>query len=147
MNDHRLPRELCRLFADGGKGRTLPSRLPAGDVVWPDPGYTGQGEAPRPAFWMSDEHATGEDWARLRACHPHSGLWPVLLDETAQPWAIGQIVPDDPRQIDHFTAEGFMTEVWQEWVSQMPQEALEELEPYGAICPGLSRPGVLRADP
>jgi hypothetical protein len=74
MNDHRLPRELCQLFPDGGKGRTLPVSPPPGDVVWPDPGYTRQGEAARPAFWMSDAPATGEDWARMRACHPHSEL-------------------------------------------------------------------------
>jgi hypothetical protein len=83
----------------------------------------------------------------MRACHPHSGLWPLLLDESAQPWAIGQVVPDDPRQIDHFTAEGFMAEVWEEWVAQMPPDALGELEPYGAICPGTAPPGVLKADP
>ncbi|WP_188187126.1 DUF4253 domain-containing protein [Nonomuraea sp. SYSU D8015] len=147
MNDHRLPRELCRLFPDGGGGRRLGASLPPGDVVWPDPGYTRQGEAARPAFWMSDGHATGEDWARLREWHPHSGLWPLLLDESAQPWGVGQVVPDDPRQIDHFTAEGFMAEVWQEWVAQMPPDALDELEPYGAICPGLAPPGVLKADP
>ncbi|GAA3536365.1 DUF4253 domain-containing protein [Nonomuraea rosea] len=147
MDDHQLPRELCQLFTDGGRERRLPAGLPPGDVVWPDPTYTHQGEAVRPAFWMSDEPAAGEDWARLRAWHPHSGLWPVLLDESAQPWGIGQIVPDDPRLIDHFTAEGFMTEVWQEWVSQMPQDALEELEPYGALCPGTAAPGVLKADP
>ncbi|MEU1384943.1 MULTISPECIES: DUF4253 domain-containing protein [unclassified Nonomuraea] len=147
MDDHQLPPELCQLFADGGRGRRLPPGLPAGDVVWPDPAYARQIVAARPAFWMSDEHAAGEDWAFMRVWHAHSGLWPVLLDESAQPWAIGQIVPDDPMLIGHFTAEGFMTEVWQEWVSQMPRDALAELEPYGALCPGLAPPGVPRADP
>lgn len=147
MSDHRLPRELGELFAAGGGDRRLPVALPPGEVVWPDPGYTGQGRADRPAFWMSDEPVTGADWARLRACHPHSGLWPLLLDESAQPWSIGQVVPDDPRQIDHFTVEGFMAEVWQEWVTQMPSDALEELEPYGAICPGPAPPGVPLAEP
>ncbi|MEW9549564.1 DUF4253 domain-containing protein [Nonomuraea sp. NPDC050783] len=147
MNDHRLPRELCRLFPDGGRGRGLGAPLPPGDLVWPDPGYTGQGRPVRPAFWMSDEPVTGEHWSLMREWHPHSGLWPLLLDESAQPWAVGQVVPDDPRQIDHFTAEGFMAEVWEEWVAQMPPDALEELQPYGAICPGPAPPGVLRADP
>ncbi|MGW0808041.1 DUF4253 domain-containing protein [Nonomuraea sp. NPDC002799] len=147
MNEDRLPPALSRLFADGGRGRTLPVSLPAGEVIWPDPSYTQQGEAVRPAFWMSDEPVSGADWAVLRACHPRSGLWPVLLDESAQPWAIGQVIPDEPRQIDHFSAEGFMTEVWQEWVGQMPQEALDELEPYGAICPGPAAPGALKAAP
>ncbi|MGI5273047.1 DUF4253 domain-containing protein [Nonomuraea sp. CA-218870] len=147
MDDHRLPGELRRLFADGGGGRSLSIGLPEGEVIWPDPGYTGQGEPLRPAFWMSDEPATGDDWRRFLAEHPRSGLWPVLLDESAQPWAVGQVVPDDPMQIDHFTAEGFMTEVWEEWVAQMPADALAELEPYGAICPGLAPPGRPVAEP
>ncbi|GGO80349.1 DUF4253 domain-containing protein [Nonomuraea cavernae] len=147
MKDHRLPRELCRLFADGGRGRTLSVALPEGEAVWPDPGYTSQGEASRPAFWMSDEPATGAEWARFRAEHPRSGLWPVLLDESAQPWSVGQVVPDDAALIGHFTAEGFMAEVWQEWVAQMPPDALDELDPFGAICPGLAPPGVPAADP
>lgn len=147
MNDHQLPRELCQLFADGGRGRTLAAALPAGDVVWPDPGYTEQGEAARPAFWMSDDVTTAGEWAAFRTEHHRSGLWPVLLDESAQAWSIGQIVPDQALQIDHFTAEGFMAEVWQEWVSQMPPDALEELDPFGALCPGPAAPGALRADP
>jgi hypothetical protein len=147
MNDHRLPRELRRLFADGGGGRALRAMLPPGDVVWPDPGYAGQGQAARPAFWMSQAPVTGAEWARFRAEHAASGLWPLLLDESAQPWAIGQVVPDEPGQIDHFTAEGFMAEVWQEWVAQMPPDALNELDPFGAFCPGLATPGLLRADP
>jgi hypothetical protein len=147
MNDHRLPGELGRLFADGGRGRGLSVALPPGEVIWPDPGYTGQGEPARPAFWMSHAPATGDDWRRLRAEHPRSGLWPVMLDESAQPWSIGQVIPDDPIQIDHFTAEGFMAEVWEEWVAQMPPDALAELEPYGAICPGPAPPGRLVADP
>lgn len=147
MNDHRLPRELGRLFADGGRGRSLSVALPPGDVVWPDPGYTGQGRAARPAFWMSDDPVPADDWRRLRAEHRRSGLWPLLLDESAQPWSVGQVVPDEPVQIDHFTAEGFMTEVWQEWVAQMPADALTELDPYGAICPGLAAPGTPVADP
>lgn len=147
MNDHQLPRELCRLFADGGRGRSLSIGLPEGAVVWPDPGYTGQGQAARPAFWLSDEPVSAQEWRRFRAEHRHSGLWPILLDESAQPWSVGQVVPDEPMLIEHFTAEGFMTEVWQEWVSKMPQEALDELYPYGALCPGPAPPGVPVADP
>jgi len=144
MNDHQLPRELCRLFADGGRGRSLSAVLPDGDLVWPDPGFT---QAERPAFWMSDGPVSAADWRAFHAEHARSGLWPLLLDESAQPWSVGQVVPDEPVLIDHFTAEGFMAEVWQEWVSQMPQEALDELDPFGVLCPGLARPGRPVADP
>lgn len=138
MNDHQLPQVLCQLFADGGTGRSLFVPLPPGDVVW-------GGQAP--AFWMSDEQVTGDDWSRFRAEHPRSGLWPILLDESAQPWTAGHFQPDDPALIDHFTAEGFMNEVWQEWVEQVPVESLDELDPFGAFCPGLAPPGQLVAPP
>ncbi|MFI6496744.1 DUF4253 domain-containing protein [Nonomuraea typhae] len=145
VNDLRLPQELRELFADGGMGRRLALAMPGGELVWPDPGFTQQ--AVRPAFWMSDEPVTGPEWAAFRAEHARSGLWPVLLDESAQPWAAGQVVPDDATQIEHFTAEGFMAEVWQEWVAQVPPDALAELEPFGALCPGLAPPGALVAEP
>ncbi|NUR87577.1 MAG: DUF4253 domain-containing protein [Nonomuraea sp.] len=136
--------DLSQLFADGGLGRTLPAGLPEGDFVWPDPEFA---QASRPAFWMSDEPAGAHLWARLRAEHPRTGLWPVLLDESAQPWSTGQVIPDDTALVDHFGAEGFMAEVWREWVSQVPREALAELEPFGAYCPGPAAPGQLVADP
>ncbi|WP_084957683.1 DUF4253 domain-containing protein [Thermoactinospora rubra] len=139
MDDHQLPPDLRRLFADGGKGRALAADLPPGEVMCADDG--------RPAFWMSHTPATGALWAALRAEHPRSGLWPLLLEESAQPWSVARVAPDDPMLIDHFTAEGFMAEVWQEWVAQAPEEALGEIEPFGALCPGLAEAGVLAADP
>ncbi|MBB5084574.1 DUF4253 domain-containing protein [Nonomuraea endophytica] len=145
VNDLRLPQELRQLFSDGGMGRTLAVGMPAGELVWPDPGFAQK--AARPAFWMSEEPVGGALWSAFRAEHARSGLWPVLLDESTQAWAAGQVVPDDAGQIEHFTAEGFMAEVWQEWVSQVPPEALSELEPFGALCPGLAPPGVLVAEP
>ncbi|MEU7000668.1 DUF4253 domain-containing protein [Nonomuraea sp. NPDC046570] len=147
MNDHQLPASLRQLFADGGRGRTLSVGLPEGDIVWPDPGYTRRPEAKRPAFWMSDEPVSGAEWAALRAQHHRSGLWPVLLDESAQPWSTGQVMPDEVALVDGFTAAGFMAEVWAEWVAQMPPDSLAEIEPFGALCPGLAEPGELRAGP
>lgn len=141
MNTHQLPASLCRLFEDGGRGRSLSFELPAGDVVWPEQ------PARRPAFWMSDEPARDGLWAAMRAEHPRSGLWPVLLDESAQPWSSAQVAPDSPDLIDTFTAAGFMSEVWRDWVSQVPVESLAEIQPFGPLCPGLAEPGELRADP
>lgn len=139
MTDHRLPRELRQFFADGGAGRTLSFGLPSGEILCADDG--------RPAFWMSLQHGTGAEWAALRAEHPRSGLWPMLLEESAQPWSAARVTPDDPALIDHFTAEGFMAEVWQEWACQAPAEALAEIEPFGMLCPGLADPGTPIADP
>src|SRR5258708_6650135 len=91
MDDHgrrqRLPAGLRQLFADGGGGRTLATPLPPGGVVWPDPDCAQHQPTVRPAFWLTSEPVTGELWARLRAEHERSGLWPVLLDDSTQPWS------------------------------------------------------------
>ncbi|NUT45564.1 MAG: DUF4253 domain-containing protein [Thermoactinospora sp.] len=139
MEDHQLTPELRQLFADGGKGRTLPAVLPEGELLCT--------EDERPAFWISFDPSPPGLWSAMRAAHRRSGLWPLLLEETHQPWSAARVVPDDPAMIDHFTAEGFMAEVWQEWVAQAAPEALAELEPFGALCPGLAEPGVPVADP
>jgi hypothetical protein len=142
MDEH-----LRQLFGDGGRDRVLSVPLPAGSFVWPDTGYTRLPSAKRPAFWLSDEPADSLTWAALRAEHPRSGLWPVLLDETAQPWSAGQIMPDEARLIGEFSAAGFMAEVWEEWVARVPMDALTEVEPFGVLCPGPAEPGELQADP
>ncbi len=143
----RLPDGLSRLFADGGAGRELSVPLPEGTVVWPDPGYTRHQSSRRPAFWLSDAPVSAELWARLRAEHPRSGLWPVLLEDSVQPWSAGQIAPDAASEIDYYTADAFMAEVWSDWVAQAHPEQVEDLAPFGVECPGLAEPGVLMAEP
>src|SRR3954469_19563669 len=90
----RLPSALRQLFFDGGAGRRLSVALPAGDLVWPDPDYAQHQMPTRPAYWLSNEPATARLWTRLRAEHPRSGLWPLLLDDTTQPWSAGQVAPE-----------------------------------------------------
>ncbi len=90
MNDQEqrqgLPAGLQSLFADADSGRELPIPLPAGALVWPDPNFLERQLPMRPAFWLSDAPVTEGLWARLRAHHAHSGLWPVLLDDAVQSW-------------------------------------------------------------
>jgi Domain of unknown function (DUF4253) len=136
----RLPAGLRHLFADGGGGRTLTAPLPPGSLVWPDPGYRQHQTAKRPAFWLSDEPAGGGEWARLRAEHDRSGLWPVLLDDSTQPWSAGQVAPEPVAGIDDYDPEAFLSEVWEEYGS-------EDLEPFGPHCPGLAPPAELQGDP
>ncbi|GLW05920.1 hypothetical protein Misp01_10500 [Microtetraspora sp. NBRC 13810] len=143
----KLPPEVGRLFADGGVGRTLSIELPPGEVVWPDPGYAPHLSCERPAFWMSDGPVSAETWARLRADHSRSGLWPVLLEESVQSWSTGQIAPDSPDEVGNYSAAAFMAEVWDDWVEQVHEEHLGELAPFGRRCPGLAAPAVLMADP
>ena len=139
----QLPPELRLLFADDGVGRVLPTDLPEGAVVWPDPSFARfPSRSPsRPAFWLSDEPVSGELWAKLRAAHPESGLWPLLLEDSMQPWSAGQIAPDNPALIDNFEAGAFMAEVWSDWLAQASPEQIEDLFPFGRECPGLAEPG------
>jgi hypothetical protein len=150
MDDHgrrqRLPASLRQLFADGGGGRTLATPLPPGGVVWPDPDCPQHQPAVRPAFWLTGEPVTGELWARLRAEHERSGLWPVLLDDSTQPWAAGQVAPEPAADIDGYDATAFMTEVWADWVEPQDED-FDDLAPFYRHCPGLAEPGEPMADP
>lgn len=141
MNDHqrgwRLPDDLAALFTDGGTGRTLSVPLPPGSVVWPDPGYRQHRPAKCPAFWLSDVPVTGADWALFHAEHPASGLWPVLLDDSAQPWSDGQVAPEPSEEIDVYEPAEFMAEVWADW-TRVCDGRFGELEPFGPSCPGLA---------
>ncbi|GII92884.1 DUF4253 domain-containing protein [Sinosporangium siamense] len=141
--------DLCHLFADEQPGRTLSVELPQGSLVWPDPDYLERVPA-RPAFWLSDEPVTGELWSRLRADHPRSGLWPLLLDDSAQPWWAGQVAPESAAEIDNYSASAFMYEVWSDMLDPLrtgPDYDLGDLSPFEGLCPGLAAPGRVMYDP
>ncbi|GAA3984158.1 DUF4253 domain-containing protein [Actinomadura viridis] len=142
-----LPGDLPQLFADATVERTLPVGLPDGEVVWPDPGYPQHQAVLRPAFWISDEPVGGELWARLRARHPESGLWPLLLDETDQPWAAGQVAPEPVADVANYAPGAFMYEVWGDWSEQASEDDIDDLAPFGLHCPGPAEPGHLLEDP
>jgi hypothetical protein len=126
MDDHEtLPPGLAELFEDGAAGRALRVRLPAGSVIWPDPGYPQHHPPKRPAFWVSGEPAGGSLWARLRAEHSASGMWPLLLEDTAQPWSAGQIAPEPVAEIDNYDVAEFMAEVWADFA-----EPAADLSPF-----------------
>jgi hypothetical protein len=143
----RLPDHLPQLFADDDVERTLPVTLPPGDVVWPDPGYPQRQLLQRPALWLSDDPVNGELWAAVRAGHAGSGLWPLLLDETDQPWAAGQIAPEPVLEIDNYHSGAFMSEVWADWAEQAAEEDHDDLAPFGRHCPGPAPEGALLDDP
>ncbi|TDB87813.1 DUF4253 domain-containing protein [Actinomadura sp. KC216] len=146
----RLPGDLPQLFdpsRDGDVERTLSVPLPEGDLVWPDPGYPQRRPLLRPAFWLSDEPVRGELWGRLRAEHARSGLWPLLMDESDQPWASGQIAPEPVAEIGDYVPQAFMSEVWSDWSELAADEDLDDLAPFGRHCPGPAAPGVPVDDP
>lgn len=143
MDDHeRLPPGVAELFADGGSGRTLSVTLPTGSVVWPDPGYPQHQPIKRPALWVGDDPAPPRLWARLRAEHAASGLWPVMLEDSTQPWSTGQIAPEPVEEIDVYDPAAFMAEVWAEWA-----DPVADLSPFGRYSPGPAPPGDRAGDP
>jgi len=115
---------------------SLSVTLPPGYQVWPDPGFPQQQATDGPAFWMSDGPAPSGLWARFRVAHPDSGLWPVLLDDSAQPWAAGQIAPEPVSEIDVYDPAAFIAEVWSEWV-----DPPVDITPFGRYSPGPAPPG------
>ncbi|SEG89112.1 protein of unknown function [Thermomonospora echinospora] len=141
------PPGLRHLFGDGGVGRTLAAELPPGTVVWPDPGYPQRHPVRRPAFWVSDGPVPAGLWGTLRSEHPRSGLWPVLLDESTQPWSAGQVAPEPVSEIDNYDPAAFMAEVWSDWCAHQIDGDYSELDPYGKNCPGLAPPGIPVHDP
>jgi hypothetical protein len=143
MDDHEpLPPSLEELFEDGAAGRALRVPLPAGSAIWPDPGYPQHHPLKRPAFWVSDQPVDGSLWARVRAEHAASGLWPLLLEDSAQPWSAGQIAPEPVAEIDNYDAAAFMAEIWADLA-----EPAADLDPFGRYSPGPAPPGEPRVDP
>ncbi|MFA1550536.1 DUF4253 domain-containing protein [Actinomadura chokoriensis] len=145
-----LPGDLPQLFDDGvadGAGRTLSVPLPDGDLVWPDPGYPQRRPLLRPAFWLSDDPVRADLWAALRAEHHRSGLWPLLMDESDQPWAAGQIAPEPVAEVANYHPHAFMYEVWADFAEQAADDDLDDLAPYGRHCPGPAPAGVPLDDP
>jgi hypothetical protein len=115
---------------------SLSVSLPSGYVVWPDPGFPQHQTVTGPAFWMTDGPVPPVLWARLHAAHPDSGLWPVLLDDTAQPWSAGQIAPEPVAEIADYDPAAFVAEVWSEWI-----EPPIDVTPFGRRPPALAVPG------
>jgi len=137
-----------RLFPDGAPGKSLSVTLPDGTLVWPELSFPQHTPPAGPAFWVSDEPAPPGLWARLRAEHSRSGLWPVLLDDTTQPWTAGQIAPEPATDIDTYEPAAFLAEVWADHRAAVgSHDDLPELAPFGRQSPGLAAAGVPLTDP
>ncbi|WP_327003468.1 DUF4253 domain-containing protein [Dactylosporangium sp. NBC_01737] len=77
-----------------GRVKALTVPLPAGKHIRPDL------DDDEPAvLWLSKTAPPPGLWEQLRAAHPTSGLWPLLLTpldgDAARPWVEGELVPDD----------------------------------------------------
>ncbi|MEU5695840.1 DUF4253 domain-containing protein [Actinosynnema sp. NPDC020468] len=150
-----LPAELRDLFADGGANRSLPVALPPGRPVFAEDAEAGD----RPALWLSDRPAPAGLWARLRAEHARTGLWPLLLDaldddeEDYRPWANGEVAPGEMTAPDGHDAAALLADWWTQHTAEDPEDGLNPEErravtaPYGETWPGLAPARPVRTDP
>ncbi|MEU4806198.1 DUF4253 domain-containing protein [Actinosynnema sp. NPDC023587] len=150
-----LPDDLRTLFAGGADaGRTLSVPLPPGRAVAPE-----GGGGDRPAFWLGDGPAPEGLWARLRAEHARSGLWPLLLDalddEDAayRPWGSGEVVPGGMSSPAEHDPARLLATWWAEHTEEDPDDPLTPAEraavtaPHGRRWPGLAPARPVPADP
>lgn len=89
-------------------------------------------------------------WARLRAEHPRSGLWPLLLtaldpDEDFRPWGNGEVSSGDMSSPAGHDVDAVLAR-W--WADQQPVDGSpsDVTDPFGA-WPGLSPRLVPPSDP
>ncbi len=156
ISESPLPADLGDLFADGtAGGRSLPVALPPGRLVFSEEAEDGD----RPAFWLSDGPAPAGLWARLRAEHGRSGLWPLLLDalddddEDYRPWANGEVVPGEMSSPDEHDAAALLADWWAEHTAEDPDDTLSPdkrlavTAPYGRGWPGVASARPARTDP
>ena len=137
-----LPPPLRSLFRDRGRhGRRLDVVLPPGRVIDSlDKGW--------PALWLSDGPAPARLWARLRAAHRDSGLWPLILDglrgDEARPWANGELTPRRMSSPGTHDAEALLARMWARCTAGAEEEVLADLAPFGSAWPGIAvRPTVV----
>lgn len=108
--------------------------LPPGRLVTPE-------EGGKPAYWLSDEPAEPGLWARLRAQHPTTGLWPLLLGDLGsdpdRPWVVGEVDPANTSSADAHDPAALLAEWWDEATGGDQATAA----PFGGQWPGLADPG------
>ena len=120
--------------------------LPPGRLVPP------AGGGP-PRYWLSDAPAAPGLWSRLRAEHPGSGLWPLLLDglrgEPTRPWADGEVDPDLVTSHDGHDPDEVLAEWWAGCTTPEghDQPTPSVIAPFGPAWPGLAPAGVLTEPP
>ncbi|MEU4448373.1 DUF4253 domain-containing protein [Actinosynnema sp. NPDC050801] len=143
ISEPPLPADVRALFADGAEaGRSLSVPLPPGRPVTP------QGGSGRPAFWLGDGPAAAGLWARLRAEHERSGLWPLLLDAADdedpqyRPWGNGDVRPDVMSSPDGHDPAVLLARWWTDHTAEDPDDTLTAAEraaitaPFGTTWPG-----------
>lgn len=141
-----VPAEVQVLFADGhAAGRTLSVPLPPGRAVVSD-----EGNGDGPVLWLSEKPAESGLWARLRAEHGRSGLWPLLLqahadDDEFRPWGAGELFPAGMSKPQEHDPAALLARWWAGYTTvaedadmPSPAERLAVTAPYGRDWPGVA---------
>lgn len=146
----------------------VPSGLPAGGFIVPDPPYHDGEPITEPALWITDEPVpdVGPMFARLLAAHGQTGLWPLLLTELSapagvtmpaipgmpadflahlfpagRPWHKGEIQPIPASRIDELDAGELLARDWDLEVSKAPERFSFGADAFPGL-PRLSWPGL-----
>ena len=119
---------------------------------------TEAGVLDEPILWISDTTPDPAIWGFLRSQHPHTGLWPLLLEghhaEPDRPWTSGELDPDliesDPSDHD---PNQLLAGWWSDYTALEEGDWLTDAEriavtaPFEDRWPGLAPPGQLQQDP
>lgn len=153
MTTQPFPPSLSALFPNQEtKQRRLSVRLPAGRVIRADGDF--------PVLWFSDQPATADQFTRLLAGQPQSGLQPLLLDanypdqDDYVPWGCGELSPQRMTSPGHYVPAALLANWWQDYTeadendpASERDEVSEETAPFGRRWPGLAAPATPRAEP
>lgn len=135
---------------------SLPDGLPPGRWVTPDPTFAEDGAVTGSVLWVSDHPvpAAGQQWRRLMAVHPDTGLWPLLLtglySDPNRPWHTGELEPVALPGTDAASADRVLARLWNSAFGGTPEDfdwGADEPSPAGP-WPGLAAaPTTLAGDP
>ncbi|MCX5297950.1 DUF4253 domain-containing protein [Streptomyces sp. NBC_00193] len=135
---------------------SLEDLLPPGRMITSD-----EGDGDAQPLWLSDGPATAELWARMRAEHPRSGLWPLLLDALDpdagefRPRGSGEVFPEQMTSPASHDPADLLAQWWTACTADDEDDDMLDVKrrlavtaPFGQAWPGLapSRGAVAGAD-
>ncbi|MFE2149203.1 DUF4253 domain-containing protein [Streptomyces lavendulae] len=134
---------------------TIAVPLPSGRLITSD-----EGGGDVQALWLSDGAASAETWKRIREQHPHTGVWPLLLDALDpndgefRPWGSGEVFPERMSSpADHDPAD-LLAQWWATYTADDEDDDMLDVKrrlavtaPFGQTWPGLAPGRAAGADP
>ncbi|KQV14288.1 MULTISPECIES: DUF4253 domain-containing protein [unclassified Kitasatospora] len=110
-----------------------------------------EGDGDRQPRWLSDGPAAAGLWARMRAEHARTGLWPLLLDSRdpldseSSPWGTGELFPERMSSPDIHDPAELLAKWWKDYTTLDEDDDMLSTEerqavtaPFGRLWPGLA---------